>query len=76
VGEVLYADLVGADGAKTRCRMPSRGSTTDRRRRAMLRIAVVCTDLMLEDPELRAFVETPEMTAWMAPGRHLMASAS
>jgi len=35
--------------------------------------AVVCTDLMLEDPELRPFVETPEMTAWMAPGRHLMA---
>jgi len=34
---------------------------------------VVCTDLMLQDPELRPFVETPEMTAWMAPGRHLMA---
>ena len=35
--------------------------------------AVVCTDLMLEDPKLRPFVETPKMTAWMAPGRDLMA---
>jgi len=24
---------------------------------------VVCTDLMLQDPKLRPFVETPEMTA-------------
>jgi hypothetical protein len=27
----------------------------------------------LQDPELRQLVETPEMTAWMAPRRHLMA---
>ena len=74
-GEVLYADLiVGADGVKSTLQKAVTGlddrptPTGDAAYRA-----VVCTDLMLEDPELRPFVETPEMTAWMAPGRHLMA---
>ena len=34
--------------------------------------AVISTDLMLEDRELRPFVETAEATIWMAPGRHLV----
>ncbi|KAF8500000.1 FAD/NAD-P-binding domain-containing protein [Hysterangium stoloniferum] len=29
--------------------------------------------MIREDPDLRSLVETPEMTAWMAPGRHMMA---
>ena len=75
-GEVLYADLVvAADGVKSTLQKAVTGlddrptPTGDAEYRA-----VVCTDLMPEDPELRPFVEeTPEMTAWMAPGRHLMA---
>jgi salicylate hydroxylase len=74
-GEVIHADLiVGADGVKSTLQKAVTGlddapmPTGDAAYRA-----VVSTDLMLRDPELRPFVETPEMTAWMAPGRHLMA---
>ena len=74
-GEVLYADvIIGADGVKSTLQKAVTGlddratPTGDAAYRA-----VVSTDLMLADPELRPFVETPEMTAWMAPGRHLMA---
>ena len=74
-GEVLYADLiVGADGVKSTLRKAVVGSD-DRLTptgNAAYR-AVLPTDLILKDPKLRPFVETPEMTAWMAPGRHLMA---
>lgn len=74
-GEVLYADvIVGADGVKSTLQKAVTGRndaptpTGDAAYRA-----VISTDPMLQDPELRPFVETPEMTAWMAPGRHLMA---
>jgi salicylate hydroxylase len=74
-GEILRADLVvAADGVKSALQRVVTGlddrptPTGDAAYRA-----VVSTDLMLRDPELRPFVETPEMTAWMAPGRHLMA---
>lgn len=74
-GEVVCADLiVAADGVKSTLQKAVTGlddratPTGDAAYRA-----VVSTDLMLQDPELRPFVETPEMTAWMAPGRHLMA---
>ncbi|KAH9996384.1 FAD/NAD-P-binding domain-containing protein [Russula compacta] len=74
-GEVVCADLiVAADGVKSTLQKAVTGlddratPTGDAAYRA-----VVGTDLMLQDPELRPFVETPEMTAWMAPGRHLMA---
>ena len=74
-GEVPYADLVaGADGVKSTSQKTVTGlddrptPTGDAAYRA-----VVCTDLMLKDPELRPVLEIPEMTAWMAPGRHLMA---
>jgi salicylate hydroxylase len=74
-GEVLHADvIVGADGVKSTLQKAVTGlndapmPTGDAAYRA-----IICTDPMLQDPELRPFVETPEMTAWMAPGRHLMA---
>ena len=73
-GEVIHADLiVGADGVKSTLQEVVTGlddahvPTGD----AAYRM-VVSTDLMLPDPELRPFVETPEMTVWMAPGRHLL----
>jgi len=74
-GEVLHADvIVGADGVKSTLQKAVTGlddapmPTGDAAYRA-----IICTDSMLQDPELRQFVETPEMTAWMAPRRHLMA---
>ena len=74
-GEVLHADLiVAADGVKSTLQKAVTGlddkpaPTGDAAYRA-----VISTDLMLEDPVLRPLVETAEMTAWMAPGRHLMA---
>jgi salicylate hydroxylase len=74
-GEVLHADVViGADGVKSTVQKAVTGHddapmpTGDAAYRA-----IVSTDLMLQDPELRQFVETPEMTGWMAPRRHLMA---
>jgi salicylate hydroxylase len=73
-GEVLHADLiVGADGVKSTLQKAVTGlddkptPTGDAAYRAVVR-----TDLMIKDPELRPFVETPEATVWMAPQRHLV----
>ncbi|EMD31600.1 hypothetical protein CERSUDRAFT_119636 [Gelatoporia subvermispora B] len=74
-GEVVHGDLiVGADGIKSFVQTVVIGKvnpaepTGDAAYRA-----VIPADLMLEDPELKPFIDTPEMTGWMAPGRHLMA---
>ncbi|KAH9172546.1 FAD/NAD-P-binding domain-containing protein [Lactarius sanguifluus] len=74
-GEVIYADVViAADGVKSVIQKTVTGRddnptpTGDAAYRA-----TIPTDLMIRDPELRPFIETPEMTGWMAPGRHLMA---
>ena len=66
-GEVLYADLVvAADGVK--CTLQKAVTGLDDRPTpigdAAYR-AVMGTDVILQDPELCPFVETPEMTAWM-----------
>jgi len=73
-GEVLYADLiVAADGVKSSLQKAVTGledaptPTGDAAYRA-----VIPTDLMFEDPELRPLLETPEMISWMAPERHLV----
>ena len=74
-GEVIHGDLIlGADGVKSYVQQIVLGRvnpaqpTGDAAYRA-----IIPTSVMLEDPELRPFVETPEMTAWMGPGTHLMA---
>ena len=74
-GECLSGDLiVGADGVKSIIRQVVVGRpdhaqpTGDSAYRA-----IIPTDVMLNDPDLKPFVDTPEMTAWMGPGRHLMA---
>src|SRR5712672_2337332 len=74
-GEVLYADvIIGADGIKSTLQKAVTGlddapmPTGD----AVYR-AIISTDLMLQDTELRQLVEIPKMTAWMAPRHHLMA---
>ncbi|KAL5531773.1 hypothetical protein ACEPAF_5335 [Sanghuangporus sanghuang] len=74
-GEVISGDIIiGADGVKSIVRTvvlgrPDKAEPTGD---AAYR-AVIPTSWMLEDPELKPFVDHPEMTAWMAPGRHLMA---
>ncbi|KAH8105299.1 FAD/NAD-P-binding domain-containing protein [Cristinia sonorae] len=74
-GEVVKGDLViGADGVKSFVQQVVIGRvnpaqpTGDAAYRAL-----IPTSYMLADPELKPFVDTPEMSAWMAPGRHLMA---
>lgn len=75
-GQTFSGDLIiGADGVKSIVRGVVLGTpgqdqaepTGDAAYRA-----IVPTELMMKDPELKPFVETPEMTAWMGPGRHLM----
>ncbi|THH15909.1 hypothetical protein EW146_g4651 [Bondarzewia mesenterica] len=74
-GETIRGDLiVGADGVKSMLQAVVTGkSSAPRATGDAAYRAIIPTDVMLKDPELRPFVENPEMTAWMAPGRHLMA---
>jgi salicylate hydroxylase len=74
-GEVMKADLiVGADGVKSDIQPVVTGKRTPAEATgdAAYR-ATIPASLMMQDPELREFIEHPQMTAWMAPGRHLMA---
>ena len=74
-GRVLKADLIiGADGLKSYIQQvvleePNRAETTgDAAYRAL-----VPASLMMQDPELRELIENPHLSAWLAPGRHLVA---
>ncbi|KZT03048.1 FAD/NAD(P)-binding domain-containing protein [Laetiporus sulphureus 93-53] len=74
-GETVYGDLViGADGVKSFIQQVVLGrvnpaqATGDAAYRAL-----IPTSLMMEDPDLRPFVDVPEMTGWMGLGRHVMA---
>jgi salicylate hydroxylase len=72
--DVLHADvIVGADGVKSTLQKVVMGLNDAPMPGDAAHRAVICTDSVLLDPELRPFVETPEMAAWMAPVRHLMA---
>lgn len=73
-GEVVRADLViGADGLKSTTRKYVVGEpdeptpTGDAAYRA-----VIPTEILLADPDLRGLVETPEMVGWLGPQRHIM----
>ena len=74
-GKVVKADLiVGADGVKSYIQRvvsgkPNRAEPTGD---AAYR-AIIPASLMMQDPELREFIQHPQMSGWMAPGRHLMA---
>ncbi|KIK82238.1 hypothetical protein PAXRUDRAFT_832326 [Paxillus rubicundulus Ve08.2h10] len=73
-GEVVRADLVvGADGVKSLTRGyvvggPDKPTPTGD---AAYR-AIVPATLLLNDPDLRPLVETPEMVGWLGPERHIM----
>ncbi|RPD58173.1 FAD/NAD(P)-binding domain-containing protein [Lentinus tigrinus ALCF2SS1-7] len=73
-GEVVRGDLViGADGVRSLAQRVVLGHanpaepTGDAAYRA-----IVPSGLLASDPELRELVDTPEMTGWMGPGRHVM----
>jgi salicylate hydroxylase len=74
-GETIGADLiVGADGIKSYIQQvvleePNKLELTGD---AVYRMTVP-TSLMMQDPELREFVERPQMTAWIGPWRCLVA---
>ena len=73
-GEVVTADLIiGADGVKSIVQTTVLGTINEAQATgdAAYR-AIVPTSVMLNDSELKPLVDSPEMTAWMAPGRHLM----
>ncbi|CDO72572.1 hypothetical protein BN946_scf184983.g55 [Trametes cinnabarina] len=74
-GEVVHGDLiVGADGVKSMIQRVVLGHTNPAEPTgdAVYR-AIIPTDYLLKDPELKPFVDHPEMTGWMGPGRHIMA---
>ncbi|KAH9837783.1 uncharacterized protein C8Q71DRAFT_561138 [Rhodofomes roseus] len=74
-GEVLRGDLViGADGVHSTLQQAVVGKkipatpTGDAAYRAL-----IPTELLLKDPDLKSFVENPEVTSWMGPRRHIVA---
>ncbi|KAI0029882.1 FAD/NAD(P)-binding domain-containing protein [Vararia minispora EC-137] len=73
-GSVVKADLiVGADGVKSMLRGVVLGKpdeampTGDAAYRAIVPVSE-----FEKDPDLKPFVDKPEMTAWMGPDRHMM----
>ncbi|KAI0066032.1 FAD/NAD(P)-binding domain-containing protein [Artomyces pyxidatus] len=73
-GEVITADLIiGADGLNSMIREVVMGGpfpavpTGDAAYRAVIPVAE-----LENDPELKTLVETPQMTAWIGPGRHIV----
>jgi len=74
-GEVIRADLiVGADGVKSYIQQVVSGkpNKVELIGDAVYR-ATIPASLMMQDPELREFIEHPQMTAWIGPGRCLTA---
>ncbi|KAH9850511.1 FAD/NAD-P-binding domain-containing protein [Lenzites betulinus] len=74
-GEVIKGDLIiGADGVKSIIQGVVLGHTNPAEPTgdAAYR-AIIPSELLLKDPDLKGFVDIPEMTGWMGPGRHIMA---
>lgn len=74
-GEVFEGDLiVGADGVHSLSRQIVAGQAdlAQRTGDAAYRAVIPTSDLLADD-ELRPFVETPELTTWIGPNRHIMA---
>lgn len=73
-GERMIADLIiGADGVKSYIQEVVLGkpNAVELTGDAVYRMTIP-TPLMMQDPELREFVEYPQMTAWMGPLRCLV----
>lgn len=73
-GDVIRGHvIVGADGVKSLVQTAVLGAKIEARATgdAAYR-AIVPTSIMNSDTELKPLVDNPMMTAWMAPGRHMM----
>ncbi|KAG7440432.1 FAD/NAD(P)-binding domain-containing protein [Guyanagaster necrorhizus] len=73
-GQVIQADMIiGADGVNSLTRNVVVGSPTHAVRSgdAAFR-SVVDVDRMMLDPDLRPFVEKPQLNVWLGPERHLV----
>lgn len=73
-GEVIHGDMIiGADGVKSIVRnvVVGRPDHAEAAGDAAYR-AIIPTEVMLKDPDLKPFADIPEMTAWMGPKRHVM----
>lgn len=73
-GETIYADLiVGADGVKSTVRETVVGRpvkptpTGDAAYRAL-----IPTEKMISDPDLKVLIDYPEFITWMGPERHFV----
>jgi len=74
-GKVMKADLiVGADGVKSYIQQVVSGKPIPARPTgdAAYRLTIPASR-MTQDPELREFIERPEMVGWLGPERHIMA---
>jgi salicylate hydroxylase len=74
-GETIWADLiVGADGMNSYIQQIVLGESNkvELTGDAVYRMTIP-TSLMMQDPELREFVERPQMAAWIGPWRCLVA---
>jgi len=70
-GEVLWADLiVGADGMKSSIQriVSGKPNPVELMGDAAYRTTIPAS-LLMQDPELREFIEYPQMTAWAGPGK-------
>jgi salicylate hydroxylase len=70
-GEVIWADLiVGADGVKSYIQQVVSGklNPSELTGDAVYR-ATMPASLLTRDPELREFIEHPQMTGWVGPGK-------
>ena len=70
-GEVVRADLVvGADGVKSRIQrlVTGKPNPAELMGDAVYRVTIPAS-LLTQDPELREFIEHPQMTGWAGPGK-------
>jgi len=73
-GEVLWADLiVGADGVRSRIQRIVSGepNPAELTGDAVYRTTIPAS-LLTRDPELREFIEHPQMTGWAGPGKWMV----
>lgn len=74
-GQIVHTDLIiGADGIRSIVReaVVNQADNATPTGDAAYR-GTVPTSEMLKDPDLRPLVDDTEMTAWLGPGRHIMA---
>lgn len=73
-GEVINGDLlIGADGIKSIVQGSVVTATAPTPTGDAAYRVIIPAEHLAADPELKPLLDNPEMSGWMAPGRHLMA---